>query len=1478
MIMKKYLFLFTLGISLGLMPMLASANEDRVVVRAVEQPEYDEETFTCEGTRHVHYHRHTSTDTPRQEFWEVVHAFAIVLDSTRAGGNPAQNDFMSNVDTNELLCTNGNSVYVDCHFDKNTTPLGTVVYSDPGGRWNGVTITYQRLDWISGSPRGLLWEYGTQNASDITLKPWLASGDQKLEAISFHPENYDNYKTATTESWTKVEFYWINPNADYSDLSNWNQIYPVEVDTDGDGTDDIGVDSDNDYVFWWGKNSILRSGFEPCLGCADLTLVPSVGRLNNIGGDISLSVSAVDANNNDVSDELEYNYTAEGFNGQNANGHFEYGTLNARNGGTDLTTDDRSVDYVNVSAGDSITVSAVGFEGTCTETLEIPYCSDLTLTNPPAYNIVTGSFEETIEVEVNASNGAPWPFDLTFSSSDPNATFNGQTGSLTTRNRSVLYSSQRSGTVTIQADNDVASVCVADFTYNVNAAAVCDFLNITEPAEPVSVTDMQNGNLRITWESMQTDGSVSTGPWTITSSNPDGIFRTPDASRVLGTGSVTSFSPAVLYTGNPGDSLEVVDVNDATCSDTLSSEPLPNAPVCEDTEIDGPYNVDLEPIENPYDESVVCFSYDVQVEEGFAGNLIAENLRNGQNAGNIVITDDSGLTASGNRARLRLDGATQFTGTACLENFQENDSFNLFVQGQRNVCETSFEFPEAPEPEEEPVCRALNMSPQSYVLPADAEEHRVTLDIDVQGETEDWFGTLVVETTGDGQLFYINGDPSEFEDGRLELPVNGTFDLVNVQIEGADARDRVFTYIRNEKDVCRDSLSFLEDSPVCTGLELDPDRVVLPYGEESETIRAAVNLQAERNEWTGELVIELESQNGRLLNSRGEIEDSETQLNFDVEGARDRVTFEFEELEAGDQIKAYVLGEEDLCIDRLTIEEDEPRREFGEFRKSIFTFNFASEKNPYTDEQVFFSHDEDRLFYTLEYNPTGAEDDIVFTDKMWEESIDGVLGNGEASGGRAYHATTYEELTSGRANGDNYNYNTILNFGLGDRYETNSQALADQVRATYNRDKFPTYIPYIRYGSEDFLGSDITKPSELIEECVFNDENGELENNTVCYDPTVTPEDNGMVRIYNAGEVERDFGEDAVIRIRYVGVVDSADICDGQSDECLTETFENRAALVAYPDAPPLQTSARLVVLCSYLTTTNAGDIYLEVDLKTGSDVACIFVDEDDANSSDYRNSDALVIIGDNGEGSSNFSSLYSNYSDSSVSSCDDRGDNLVGNISSYICEIRNQQSTLIDRPNVENQTNVNVSSAIRNAETNQGSETRFSSWAELERLKNLNNPNNGVLYFDGSKVDEIVLDSIVVPEGAWVLVVENADLRLRGNITYAESSNFAKIPSLGVIVVDGDIYIEDSARTLSGFYYTNQDFDGDQRSAVNEPLTIIGSLYGNVQKLIDAAEYVGPPRDNGGGVSVYYDSRILINAHPVLSEYVNVRSEEAIN
>ncbi|MEK7146373.1 MAG: hypothetical protein AAB802_04320, partial [Patescibacteria group bacterium] len=466
---KKYIKYLFSGLLLGLaFPILVQASaEDSTIVPAIhENPGYDEtpeNEIACTGRQHVYQFYNDSENTADAEFWGAIYELAIVLDtdydpSTMPGpGTPSVNDFLTNIDTTTLLCTNGAGVYEDCGFNKDTD-LGEVILES--NERNGTEVRYQELDWIAGSPRGLVWEYGQDNPSDINLKYWIEEDEYIQEGISFYPLDYEDHQTATTELWVKTEYFVFDPSEPIpADEDDWENTYVEQVDSNQNGIADEPIDPDGDYIYWYGVGAVNRSIWNDCTipeepVCEELILSPTTVGVNDLLTDTDFTVTALDTNGDDITSEVTFHYICDGYNGGATVGDFEYGWMGLF-GGCDEYTTENNITYTNAQPGDTLTFEVVGAEGACSAEIEFPYCVDLDLVNTLPAEGANGSYSTDIEVEVTASNGEDWPFDVTYSSTDLDSTFDANTQPYSTTDWTVFYESDASATVSIDADYDV---------------------------------------------------------------------------------------------------------------------------------------------------------------------------------------------------------------------------------------------------------------------------------------------------------------------------------------------------------------------------------------------------------------------------------------------------------------------------------------------------------------------------------------------------------------------------------------------------------------------------------------------------------------------------------------------------------------------------------------------------------------------------------------------------------------------------------------------------------------------------------------------------------------------------------------------------------------------------------------------------------------------------------------------------------------
>ncbi len=1388
------------------------------------ETDYVSQQLTCdEYATHWHSYRNTTNPPAGFESHARIYTMRIYL----------HDDFMQSVDFSQLWCSSGAGWLTDCAEGD-----GSKIASA-----GGTEVKLIRNDRSADAeyPNYIQWEFGMDDPAQAPLISDLPSQQGTLirEGLNFVFKDDVEAGSATTTAavWLKFMQYDQACGDQFGEAATrcWQDVEEDEV----PGT----------TTYHWNIETDVVTSYYTCASaapvCADLTWTsPAIYSGNQFNVNTlfqtpgpALTARAFDTTGAEITNDVTFRYTAENQQGQSTLGSYQQGALDR---GDNFESPSNQVNYRNSQPGDRLRVEVVGAEAACSQELQFPYCTDLDV-DPDGVLTLDGPID--FSYTTRASNGQEWPFPATFTATDPNATFDGdRTPTQTTAKSGITFVSEAaSGEVAVTTEHDPYGSCQDNVNYVRNPAElVCADLvieNVTTEGDQVCFD----------WTAELSDDTASPGPFVLESDNPNGTFSTGPRTTETHT----------CYTGEPGDIITVTDTqNPAVCVDTVTSQPQPDEFVCNDLNIAGPEFEDgtvinlsePEQVEDLYGETTVCYDFSVETSDAqFAGVLQASgNNPSGASTGTLTLNLD-GSSDSGNPARLNISGQTQYSGSVCWQGFPEQGRINVEVIGE-NACEDDDTLP--PLPFTNLVCEDLTLSPEIFILEDDQNDlGDETVRAEVRGSADGFEGTAEVSGTGACELEYADGSDAE-TDGRLRIPVRGSNDTFEFTARNCEEGDEISAQVLGAGSICEDSIPVEQDTPdfTCNDVSFEPDDVEVGNDE-------TVDIEVDSEEDDNTVIITYECRHDdEIIEYDGDEYDGELILdNIDGDETIENVTFQ----DVCEDAEIRVEVEDEDCDDELTVRDQSDEQPLGVLKKFLFTFNFAVEKNPYTDESIFFSHDEDRVFYTLEYDPTEGEDSVTFTDDMWNDQLGGRLGNGQDSGGKVHLATNWDELTNARVNGGAYSYKTILKFGFGNEHELGTDDIASAIDSRYNQDNYPVFIPYVQYYQ--------TEPSEapLIPEC-------SEDSRDLCYDPTYNPTAAGEHKVVIQNTQNLPVG--AAIRIRYVGVVESQLNCESAEDSCLTESFENKARVIS-DDGNYQEASAKLVVLCSYLVTRNAGDVYLDVQLHGGSDISCVYADDTQGRSIEYRNSDGLVILGQPDRATQD--------QDLSVCDADPYGDGTIGNLSSYVCEVMSQAGSLLGQKVVEKGTTDRSAAGTQSALTYQGASTSFSSWESLMVLKNNNNPNSGILYFTGNGSNSITLGNIVVPAGAWTLVVDNADLVIGGNITYAPTADFRNIPSIAFIVNGGNVLVKNNVRTMSGVYYTDQNIDtlgGAQRSAVTDSLEILGSVYGNIQPLLDKANYVGSPSEDGGGVTIRYDERILLNTPPLLSEVVDIQTHQAIN
>ncbi|MFA6089779.1 MAG: hypothetical protein WC755_08025, partial [Candidatus Woesearchaeota archaeon] len=367
------------------------------------------------------------------------------------------------------------------------------------------------------------------------------------------------------------------------------------------------------------------------------------------------------------------------------------------------------------------------------------------------------------------------------------------------------------------------------------------------------------------------------------------------------------------------------------------------------------------------------------------------------------------------------------------------------------------------------------------------------------------------------------------------------------------------------------------------------------------------------------------------------------------------------------------------------------------------------------------------------------------------------------------------------------------------------------------------------------------------------------------------------------GIIFRNLNLNDIIIIRYQGKVNLGNYKCGK-DNCNIEEFINTAysnSTGGRPDETNLTDDAVLYGICKYFITRNSGDVMLYTPLEdTGADLSCLTTDE-------IRNTTGLAITPKATK--TKLPSTGIDVDKLTPSLCDSLESNskVISGFSSYLCELAfeifdkwkpdtiSKNISTHTTPIMRHNENLNFQSATN--------DLSISSFAELETLLMLSpNPNSNV--FRKTDGGNLILNGLKIGNGAYTFIVENGDIIINSNIEYAAntSTEYGKIPSLAFIVKGGNIKIDNQVTKLVGVYYVEQMNGkggniGPISAKSTKQLIIYGSVFGNIDPLLKARNYIGDPMRDGASVKIIYDDRIHLNTPPGLSDFIDTELIEKV-
>lgn len=361
-------------------------------------------------------------------------------------------------------------------------------------------------------------------------------------------------------------------------------------------------------------------------------------------------------------------------------------------------------------------------------------------------------------------------------------------------------------------------------------------------------------------------------------------------------------------------------------------------------------------------------------------------------------------------------------------------------------------------------------------------------------------------------------------------------------------------------------------------------------------------------------------------------------------------------------------------------------------------------------------------------------------------------------------------------------------------------------------------------------------------------------------------------------------------------VIDDA-VCEElvASDGC-GEEFDNQAHFEAESDSDSDLTykdktkKVKVIAICPYVLSRGGGDVLFHDVIDTGVDVSqCAPVKSCEGGicitpKKEIPPNVPKTGLGDTGalptlalDQPTNDICRYSNL-DTNISGYN----NPLKHFSSTICELQAELAEGWKEKNISNSIKNNLSLIAKF-----GQNITSGTIHSIAELKNFTNYQSGV--FVRKNADLHIKFGLNKFKGddklpaAQTFIVQGADLYIDSDILYDNNvaitgANPKSIPSLAFIVIDGNIIIDKNVKNINGIVMavdTGGDEDGQVRSdgiVSLIPLTIKGSLIGDVYDLFDKRKGIGDPSKDQGSVTIFYDERVLLNTPPGISSLIDIQ------
>ncbi|MBI2463921.1 hypothetical protein HYV57_03110 [Candidatus Peregrinibacteria bacterium] len=432
-----------------------------------------------------------------------------------------------------------------------------------------------------------------------------------------------------------------------------------------------------------------------------------------------------------------------------------------------------------------------------------------------------------------------------------------------------------------------------------------------------------------------------------------------------------------------------------------------------------------------------------------------------------------------------------------------------------------------------------------------------------------------------------------------------------------------------------------------------------------------------------------------------------------------------------------------------------------------------------------------------------------------------------------------------------------------------------------------------------------------IHECAYENignEGVQRDTDTLCFEGKI--DETAGITVYNLRK-DKDYNinfSSDYISLDYSGYIEASNDldCDDihSENECKAEYFLNQTD--SKTDRNVIHTSyATVWVLCPYILTRNDADVYFEDVLNEGSDISCV----NPAN----KNSSGLVITESTKKPAdlgaqilaalniSNEPAVAQTSDTKTATDCSQTHNDVVGRFSSFVCEIstvisdqwKRYDATSLDEKllatiAIDKRIEQNTTKETRYFKTMENSSGKLSD-VNISTLKSFfkdQNPdsNENIYVYHGDLIiKNTIPQNITISGGEARTIIVYGNLTINSGMEYnlLDNNSYKNTPSIAFIVLpneenasSGNIFIHPSVTKLVGVYYTEKALKSSNGNS-HEKLVIQGSVYGNIEPLLQTRTGIGNLEKDEGSIVIQYDERIFLNTPPGLKDFVDIQLEE---